>query len=868
MTGLSPMMKHYLKVKNENEEAIIFYRLGDFYEMFFDDAELVSKELELTLTKRDCGQGKKAPMCGVPYHSVDMYISKLIAKGYKVAICEQVENPADAKGLVSREVTRIVTPGTVMDSDMLDESRNNFLCSLYVGERSIGLSFCDISTGELLVTQILHKDGESVLSKELVKFQPKEILVNKKANELSYLVEFINKKMTCMVDPLSDQVYDWDTCCKSILSQFNKKSIQELRLEDKEDIVYSLGALFDFLYKTQKTKLKQISLLEFYSEDQFMSIDLNTRRNLEIVETMRNKEKKGSLLWVLDKTKTAMGKRLMRSWLERPLLSPVKIIKRQDAVEELFSDVILMDELAINLTGVHDLERLMSKISYGSANARDLKSLSFTLTKIPEIKTNLSKVSSLVLKKIYTRLDSLEDVRLLIDAAIVDEPPLTLKDGDVINEGYNLELDSVRSDAKNAKQIMAELEASEKQKTGISKLKIGYNKVFGYYIEVTNSFKDRVPDRYIRKQTLANCERFITEELKNIEMRVLGAKEKAVQLETLIFNDIRERVATQIDRIQMTAKMIASLDTLLSLARVAKQNNYSRPSINTEGKLLLKESRHPVAEQMMEGAPFVPNDVTLDLNENRIYTITGPNMAGKSTYMRQVAAITLMTQIGSFVPASYAEVGVVDSIFTRIGASDDLVSGQSTFMVEMNEVAYILKNATQNSLIIFDEIGRGTSTFDGMSIARAVLEYVSNKIRAKTLFATHYHELTALEGVVDGVKNYNIAVKKRGEDITFLRKIVRGGTDDSYGIEVANLAGIPNEVIARSREVLEEIECGTKINLHSPTGQIELSQNKNIDDGFTDVEKEVIEKLRGMDENLLTPIESISVLFNLIKKLK
>lgn len=868
MTGLSPMMKHYLKVKNENEEAIIFYRLGDFYEMFFDDAELVSKELELTLTKRDCGQGKKAPMCGVPYHSVDMYISKLIAKGYKVAICEQVENPADAKGLVSREVTRIVTPGTVMDSDMLDESRNNFLCSIYVGERNIGLSFCDISTGELLVTQILHKDGESALSKELVKFQPTEILVNKKANELAYLVEFINKKMTCMVDPMSDQVYDWDTCCESISSQFNKKSIQELCLEDKEDIVYSLGALFDFLYKTQKTKLKQISLLEFYSEDQFMSIDLNTRRNLEIVETMRNKEKKGSLLWVLDKTKTAMGKRLMRSWLERPLLSPVKIIKRQDAVEELFSDVILMDELAINLTGVHDLERLISKISYGSANARDLKSLSFTLTKIPEIKTNLSKVSSLVLKKIYTRLDSLEDVRLLIDAAIVDEPPLTLKDGDVINEGYNIELDSVRSDAKNAKQIMAELEASEKQKTGISKLKIGYNKVFGYYIEVTNSFKDRVPDRYIRKQTLANCERFITEELKNIEMRVLGAKEKAVQLETLIFNDIRERVATQIDRIQMTAKMIASLDTLLSLARVAKQNNYSRPNVNIEGKLVLKESRHPVAEHMMDGAPFVPNDVTLDLNENRIYTITGPNMAGKSTYMRQVAAITLMTQIGSFVPASYAEVGVVDSIFTRIGASDDLVSGQSTFMVEMNEVAYILKNATQNSLIIFDEIGRGTSTFDGMSIARAVLEYVSNKIRAKTLFATHYHELTALEGVVDGVKNYNIAVKKRGEDITFLRKIVRGGTDDSYGIEVANLAGIPDEVIARSREVLKEIECGTKINLHSPTDQIELSQNKNPDDGFTDVEKEVIEKLRGMDENLLTPIESISILFNLIKKLK
>lgn len=863
--ALSPMMQHYLQIKKENEGTIVFYRLGDFYEMFFEDAELVSRELSLTLTGKECGLSERAPMCGVPYHSVDSYIARLIAKGYKVAICEQMEDAANAKGLVSRAVTRIITPGTVIGGEMLDESKNNFICSMYVSDTNIALSFCDVSTGELLITEVPRKEEETVLERELIKFQPREILFNDQAVNLKHLAEFLREKMPCIVNLIEDEVYDFEGCSNFITSQFEKGSINDLGLESKNDIVYSLGALFDYLKKTQKTKLKQISLPEFYSEDQFMCIDLNTRRTLEIVETMRTKEKKGSLLWVIDKTKTAMGKRLIRSWIERPLVNPVRITKRQDAVEELFSNVILMDELAINLSGFHDLERLIAKVSYGSANARELKSLSFTISKLPAIKNNLKDVSSVILKKIYTRLDPLKDLQILIDTSIVESPSLTLKTGKIICDGFNLELDSLRKDSTGAKELVAEIEDSERKKTNIPKLKVGYNKVFGYYIEVSNSYKDKVPARYIRKQTLVNCERYITEELKNIEMRVLGAKEKAEQLEAIIFDEVKQKVAAQIDRIKITAKMIASLDALLSLARVARQNNYCRPELSTDGRLILKESRHPVAEQMMDAAPFVPNDAMLDNQDNRIYTITGPNMAGKSTYMRQIAIITLMTQMGSFVPASHAEVSVVDSIFTRIGASDDLASGQSTFMVEMNEVAYILKHATENSLIIFDEIGRGTSTFDGMSIARAVLEYVSKNVRAKTLFATHYHELTALEGIVDGVKNYNIAVKKRGEDIIFLRKILRGGTDDSYGIEVAKLAGLPDEVVKRSREVLDEIESGAIVNERKIVNLDSIGSSE--DKKLLQNEVEVLEKLKLVDVNVLTPIEAMSTLFELVKAL-
>ena len=610
----------------------------------------------------------------------------------------------------------------------------------------------------------------------------------------------------------------------------------------------------------------QISLLELYNEKQFMHIDLNTKRNLELVETMRNKEKRGSLLWVLDKTKTAMGKRLMRSWIERPLLNETRIVRRQEAVEELLSSVILMDELSITLSGVYDLERLISKISYGTANARELRSLSFTLKKIPDIKKMISNLSSLNIRKINAQLDTLDDVKNLIEFSIVDEPPVLFKDGGIIKKGYNKELDIIRNDFENANDVMASLESQEKEKTGISKLKIGYNKVFGYYIEVTNSFKDKVPENYVRKQTLANCERYITEELKNLEMRVLGAKEKSVQLEQILFEDVRKKVAQNLDRIQKTAKAIATLDVLLSFSKTASQNNYCRPKITTNGKIILKDSRHPVAELLMDGAPFVPNDVMLDKEENRIYTITGPNMAGKSTYMRQVAVITLMAQVGSFVPASVAEIGIVDSIFTRVGASDDLLSGQSTFMVEMNEVAQILKNATSDSLLVLDEIGRGTSTFDGMSIARAVLEYVATEVRAKTFFATHYHEMTALEGVVDGVKNYNIAVKKRGDDITFLRRIVRGGTDDSYGIEVAKLAGLPENIICRAKNILTETESTQeKMVVKVPAEKI-VHQEEKCE--LNDTEMEVIEKLKKLDVNTLTPIESMTFLFDICKNFK
>lgn len=873
MAELSPMMRQYFEVKEKCKDSIVFFRLGDFYEMFYDDAILVSKELELTLTGRDCGQKERAPMCGIPYHSCEGYIARLVDKGYKIAICEQLGDPS-ARGIVKRDITRIITPGTVIEENMLDESKNNYICSMYALDSNIGICFCDVSTGDLFAISLFGKDIKRQTINELSKFSPREILFSGNLEVFKSFQQFINDKLKCTVDLKSLEGITFNNHKDIVKNQFSSRVFEEASLSDKDDVIVALSVLFSYLKETQKIGLERINTIDVYSENQFMRVDLSTRRNLELIETMRNKEKKGSLLWVLDKTKTAMGKRLIKTYIEQPLLSISAISKRQDAVEEIFSDIVLMDNLKENLNGVYDLERLMTRIVYGSANARELRSLCYTFSKFPSIKETLKEVKSSLLTDINNNIDSLSDIETLIDESIVDEPPVSVKDGSIIRSGYDEEIDSLRNDMSNGKGIIAELEAKEKEKTGITKLKIGYNRVFGYYIEVPNSFKDKVPSEYIRKQTLANCERYITTELKEIEGRVLGAKDRSMQLEYELFCKIRIQVANNLKRVQKTARAIAKLDVLLSFAITSYENRYVKPKVNNTDSIILKDSRHPVVEALLKDSLFVPNDVMLDRNENMISVITGPNMAGKSTYMRQVAIIVLMAQIGCFVPASCAEIGVVDSIFTRVGASDDLASGQSTFMIEMMEVAQIMNSATLNSLIILDEIGRGTSTFDGMSIARAVVEFIADhdKLGAKTLFATHYHELIELESILPGVKNYNIAVKKRGDDITFLRRIVRGGTDDSYGIEVAKLAGVPQWIISRAKVILKTIEDGSSsIKSHAKVIKEENIKETNAEikePVLSQSQKKILDKISHLDVNTLTPIESMGILFELAKLIK
>lgn len=864
MAELSPMMKQYFEIKEKNKDSILFFRLGDFYEMFFDDAKLASRELDLTLTGRDCGQKERAPMCGVPFHSCESYIARLVQKGYKVAICEQTEDPAKAKGLVKRDIIRVITPGTVIESGMLDEGKNNFISSAFMANKKIGLSFCDISTGELFITEISGEDLQDQLQDQLISYNPKEILIGGEIVNFKTLPNFIKEKLSASVEMLTDDEFGYSICLDAMKKQFKENDVNSIK--DKKEMVSSVGALLSYLKVTQITGYERINIFEVYNENQYMNLDYNTRRNLELTRTMMNKEKKGSLIWLLDKTKTAMGKRLLRYWLEHPLLNIGTILNRQSAIADLVDDTVQRLEITESLIGIFDIERLMTKIVYGNANARELRSLCGAFENLPQIKNLISKFDSSLMRKLTEDIDTLEDIHQLIDTAIEEEPPFSVREGGLIKEGYNEELDAVRSDMNNSTSLLAQIELEQKEKTGIPKLKVGYNRVFGYYIEVTNSYKDKVPEEYIRKQTLTNCERYITQELKDLEGRILGAKDRSFGMEYAIFDEIRKVVANNLDRIEKTAKAIATLDVLTSLANVASDNNYTRPEVNQSSKIILKDSRHPVVEALLSGAPFVPNDVTLDNDSNRVAIITGPNMAGKSTYMRQVALIVLMAQMGSFVPASYAEIGVVDSIFTRVGASDDLASGQSTFMVEMNEVANIVKKATKNSLLILDEIGRGTSTYDGMSIARAVLEFVADKkkLGAKALFATHYHELTVMENLLDGVKNYNIAVKKRGDDITFLRRIIPGGADDSYGIEVAKLAGLPDWIIKRAKEILKELTSGktddketfANISSHSSEEDMQLSLLDTASNAVTD-------RLKSVDVNTLTPIEAMNLLYEL-----
>ena len=858
MAELSPMMKQYFEIKEKNKDCILFYRLGDFYEMFYEDAILASRELELTLTGRDCGQEERAPMCGVPFHSCEGYIAKLVSKGYKVAICEQTEDPKAAKGLVKRDIIRVITPGTVMEQSMLDESRNNYICSMYSSDKKIGICFCDISTGELYATDISGRDYYRILTNQLASYSPREILFGGDIINLKQLPEFIKSKLSAGVEMLDDDKFELSLCRETVEQQFP----DEMHLiSDKPVVISSVGALINYLRETQMSGLERINHLEIYNEAQYMRLDYNTQRNLELTQTMLSKTKRGSLLWVIDKTKTAMGKRLIRSWLDHPLMNISKINNRQSAVEELVNDTVLRLELTATLSGIYDIERIMTKIVYGSANARDLRSLCSAIADLPQISDLISGCQSSYMRMIYKDLDLLDDIHSLIDSAIVDDPPFSVREGGMIREGYNKELDIVNSDMNNSKDILSQIEAQEREKTGIPKLKIGYNRVYGYFLEVTNFYKNLVPDTYIRKQTLTGSERYITPDLKDLESRILGAKDRAIAMEYTLFETIRTTVSDNLERIQNTAKALATLDALTSLANVASDNRYVRPEVNQSTAIVIKDSRHPVVELLLRDSSFVPNDVNLDTKGERVDIITGPNMAGKSTYMRQIALIVLMAQMGSFVPASSAKIGIVDSIFTRVGASDDLASGQSTFMVEMNEVANIVKNATSKSLLILDEIGRGTSTFDGMSIARAVLEYCADKkkLGAKTLFATHYHELSVMEQLLDGVKNYSIAVKKRGDDITFLRRIVPGGADDSYGIEVAKLAGVPNTIINRAKEILADLESGKaetiieKVNVNEDT-QLSLMGVAS---------SPVIDKLKSVDLNTLTPIEAMNLLYEL-----
>lgn len=863
MPPVTPMMQQYFEIKKNYPQCILFYRLGDFYEMFYDDAKIASQELELVLTGRDCGQEERAPMCGVPFHSCEGYIAKLVNRGYKVAICEQTEDPATAKGIVKRDVVRIITPGTVIEGSMLEEGRNNYLCVVCADHdvTRVGLCFVDTSTGEMHVTELSGQDLMPRVQNELGRFAPREVLLDGTMMVQTAVTEFLQNRLSVNPEQAEAVCCEYAAAADKVLEHFGKASLDELALQESEYAVCALGCALHYLYMTQMTGVERMTQLDVYSDAQFMRLDLTARRNLELLETMRNKEKRGSLLGVLDKTRTAMGKRLIRNWIEQPLLSPAQITRRQNAVAEIVHDAVLREDLRELLGDIYDLERIMTRVVYGSANAKEVASLGQTIERLSPIKGRLVGVQCALLKEIQETIDPLPDLLGLITEAIAENPPFSVREGGMIRAGYNAELDELRLIMDDSKSILARIETEEKEKTGIKTLKIGYNRVFGYYIEVSRSFTGEVPEHYIRKQTLANAERYITQELKELEARVLGAKDRAVALEYQLFCEVREAIAGELDRIQATAEAIAKLDVLASFAQVAVYHNYVCPVIDLNGVIDIKNGRHPVVEAL-QSAPFVPNDVLLDNHHNRVAMITGPNMAGKSTYMRQAALIVLMAQIGSFVPADSATVGIVDSIFTRVGASDDLASGQSTFMVEMSEVASILQNATANSLIVFDEIGRGTSTFDGMSIARAVLEHVADprKLGAKTLFATHYHELTVMEDEFDGIRNYNVAVKKHGDDITFLRRIVRGPTDDSYGIEVAKLAGVPDSVVVRAKAILKDLDNGT---MPAVTRRGDAEREDGQMSLLSAVDNALIRRLKDMDVNVLTPIEAMQALYEL-----
>ena len=879
MAEYSPMMQHYLQTKEEYPDCILFYRLGDFYEMFFEDAKIVSRELELTLTGKSCGQEERAPMCGVPFHAYESYMNRLVAKGYKVAICEQMEDPKQAKGMVRREVIRVVTPGTNINEQALDEGKNNYIMCIVSLSDQFGVATADVTTGDFFVTEV---DSKRRLLDEIYKFSPTEVVCNEALFMSGLDIDDLKNRVGIVLYSLENWYFDDSLCENTLKEHFRVNSLEGLGLADLECGMIASGSLLKYLYETQKNSLEQISAIHPYTTGKFMVLDSSTRRNLELVETLREKAKRGSLLWVLDKTKTAMGARMLRSFVEQPLIEKEEIEGRLDAIEELMQRAIDREELREYLNPVYDLERLLTRITYQSANPRDLTAFKSSIGMIPHIRGILLELQSKEIQGICEDMDTLEDLYTLIDAAIEEEPPITVREGGIIKDGYHEEIDRLREAKSQGKNWLAELEAKEREKTGIKNLKIKFNKVFGYYLEVTNSFKDLVPDYYTRKQTLTNAERYITPELKEMEDMILGAEDKLVQLEYELFRELREQIAKNVVRIQKTAKALAKIDVFASLALISEQNHYCRPSLNQNGRIDIKNGRHPVVEKMINNDMFIANDTYLDNQKNRISVITGPNMTGKSTYMRQTALIVLMAQIGCFVPAETADIGIVDRIFTRVGASDDLASGQSTFMVEMTEVANILRNATGNSLLILDEIGRGTSTFDGLSIAWAVVEHISNPklLGAKTLFATHYHELTELEGKLDNVNNYCIAVKEKGDDIVFLRKIVKGGADKSYGIQVAKLAGVPDSVIERAKEIAEELGRHDIVDFTEILSNKKNSATKKKKEHLDEVDltqmslfdavndNDIIEELKEIDVGNLTPIEALNKLYELQNKIK
>lgn len=870
MAEYSPMMQKYLETKEEYKDCILFYRLGDFYEMFFDDAILVARELEITLTGKDCGLEERAPMAGVPYHAADMYISRLVAKGYKVAICEQLENPKETKGIVKRGVIKVVTPGTVVESNMLEERKNNFIMSIYKSGIFFGISVCDISTGEFYSAQIKDNQNFALLLDEIARYNPTELVINSMMSDCEEEMSEIKTRFNSYITKFNDKNFSQESSAIKTRFTYVDTSAEEIKdLENRNLAVASINGLIKYIEETQMTSLDHINKITIYNISKYMSLDINARRNLEITEKMRDKSKKGTLLWVLDKTSTSMGGRHLRRWINDPLIDTKEINKRLDAVEELKTSIMLKGDIINSLKKVYDIERLAGKMAYGNANARDMITLKNSLEKLPELKQILSKCKTTMLKELYENLDELQDIYKLIDTSIVEDPPITIKDGGIIKLGYDEEIDKLKTATTEGKNWIIKLEAEERQKTGIKNLKVGFNKVFGYFIEVTKSNLEQVPERFIRKQTLTNAERYITEELKNLENQILGAEEKVVNLEYNEFTKIREQIAKNVKRLQKSSLVVASLDVLTSFATVAQDLNYCKPQVDNSSTIDIKDGRHPVIEKMLGTGSFVENDTYLDENENQLAIITGPNMAGKSTYMRQVALITLMAQIGSFVPATSAKIGVVDKIFTRVGASDDLSMGQSTFMVEMMEVATILKEATKNSLLILDEIGRGTSTYDGLSIAWAVAEYIADKEKcgAKTLFATHYHELTNLEEKLEGVKNYSIAVKEKGEDIIFLRKIIEGGTDESYGIHVARLAGVPKIVTQNASNILKNLEKRSII-----ISRAEQNQNKNAVEGQFDMFNykiaEIAHEIDKINLDELTPIDALNILSKIKEKIK
>ena len=863
MAELTPMMRQYMEIKEQNPDSILFFRLGDFYEMFGPDARTASRELDLALTTRDKDKNKsfddKIPMCGIPYHASDAYIARLIAKGYKVAICEQTEDPAAAKGLVKRDIIRVVTPGTVIDESCLSAERSNYLCGVYLDDTGAGLCACDVSTGKAQATVFTGPDRVRALLNELGRFSPAEAVMNETAFFDETLHRTLQDRFSCHMEKLPAARFTPEDAEKKVRTQFGQEALERLPRDNMTPLL-ALGALLGYLYETQKTDLSHLDQLTWYRTGQYMELDLTARRNLELTETLRGKEKRGSLLWVLDKTKTAMGARNLRAWLQQPLVDVAAIDRRLNAVAALAEHTVAREELILALSGIADMERLIGRVVYGSAGGRDLVSLRSSMERLPAVKAQLAAFPTGALHQLDQQLEDLNDLAALIGETLVDEPPFSVREGEMIRDGFDPEVDRLRGILHGGKSFLAQMEAEEKEKTGIRTLKIGYNKVFGYYIEVSNSFRDQVPDHYIRKQTLVNGERYITQELKDLEHDVLTAKDRDAALEYELFSSLRTKLAEAVTRIQLAASLIAQLDTLCSFAAVAVKNNYCRPSVDESGVIEIQAGRHPVVEKMRSDTLFVPNDTLMGAREERVSIITGPNMAGKSTYMRQVALIVLMAQVGSFVPAHDAHIGVVDRIFTRIGASDDLSAGQSTFMVEMTEVSDILRTATKNSLLILDEIGRGTSTFDGMSIARAVLEYCAEKLKAKTLFATHYHELTALEQTLPNVRNYNIAVRTRGEDIIFLRKIIPGGADRSYGIEVAKLAGLPDSVLKRARAILEELESqsGRPAPAAAPDDQLSLA---------TMAESETADIIRRTQVDSLSPLEALNLLYDLKKRL-